>query len=129
MKRLAFFAVVVGCTAVDVPRPTLVDANRANIPLVRLEDGRAVYLDKCTTCHTAIAPRDILAGDWPGHVTNMAERSKISAAEQAIIVDYLVTVAPPGQTPIPGITTTPTVGPAPMAPTAATPAADPAPAP
>ena len=107
MIRAVLLALVVTGCAADVPRPTSVDANRTNIPLARLEQGRAVYLDKCTRCHTPIGPRDVLAGDWPGHVANMAERSKISADEQQIIVDYLVTVAPPGQTPIPAGAKTP----------------------
>jgi cytochrome c5 len=85
------------CAGAEIPAPSVIDANRSGVALERLDRGRTVYLDKCTRCHTPIAPRDYSSGDWPGHVDEMTDRSKISHEEKELILAYLTTMSAPAK--------------------------------
>lgn len=91
---LLLVAVLTGaCAGADIPTPSVIDANRSGIALGRLERGRAVYLEKCTRCHSPVAPRDYSSNEWPGRVDEMTDRSKISQDEKQLILTYLTTMS------------------------------------
>lgn len=92
---LSIIAILGACAGADIPAPTAIDAKRSSVALDRLERGRAVYLDKCTRCHTAIAPREYTRDEWPGHVDEMTDRSKISQVEKELILAYLTAMSAP----------------------------------
>lgn len=94
MRGPLLLLVVGACAAAEVPQPTVLDANRTGIALEQLQQGRALYLDKCTRCHTAVGPKTIRGAEWPAHVAEMSERAKLTQADHDLIVRYLVTVAP-----------------------------------
>jgi mono/diheme cytochrome c family protein len=87
----------IGCAA-GIPHPTEAQVGRAQgrwpaTSLASLEQGRDLYLRRCSGCHTPIAPAARAAGDWPGLVEEMAERAKLGDDEQTLVVRYLVTAA------------------------------------
>lgn len=81
------------CATVDIPQPTLLDSQRTGIALADLAHGRALYLDKCTKCHTAVGPREHAPAAWPHLVADMAERAMLQPPEHELILNYLVTAA------------------------------------
>ncbi len=94
---LSIVLVLGACAGAEIPAPSLIDANRSGVALERLDRGRAAYLDKCTRCHTPIAPRDYSSAEWPGHVDEMTDRSKISQVEKDLIVAYLTAMGAPAK--------------------------------
>lgn len=95
---LALAVFTLAACGVDVPRATALDVARAaqtrpGTTLAELEQGRSLYLAKCTNCHRPIAPRSITPATWPAHVEEMRERARLSDDEHAAIVLYLTTLA------------------------------------
>lgn len=59
----------------------------------QLEAGRAIYIERCSSCHMPIDPATIAADEWPSHVAEMRERAKLGDDEVAQLERYLVTIA------------------------------------
>ncbi len=85
---------VTACTY-PPPQATAVDAQRANIALAELTEGRSLLIAKCTdsACHRTPLPQDARAAAWPHEVADMAERAKLDKRQQKLIEQYLVTLA------------------------------------
>lgn len=86
------------CATVYVPRPSLADAQRVaeqwpGTTVADLEQGRSLYLARCTRCHQPFEPREFPPEQWPREVTEMMKRSKLDATEAAGITRYLVTMS------------------------------------
>ena len=96
LAALAMMALWGGCAKSVLPMPTLALAQQADVPLAELQAGRHAYIAKCSSCHLAIAPADYTASEWPIHVDDMAERSKLSATQRDHIVRYVTAYAKPG---------------------------------
>lgn len=79
------------------PQVTAADAQRANIALAELTEGRALLIEKCSdsACHRTPLPQDHRASAWPHEVAQMVERANIDKREQKLIEQYLVTMASP----------------------------------
>lgn len=86
--------VLASCTY-PPPQATAADAQRANVALAELTEGRALLIEKCTdsACHRTPLPQDHLAAEWPSQVSQMVERAKIDPRQQRLIAQYLVTMA------------------------------------
>lgn len=79
--------------APGLPVAGALDAARAASTVEQLNAGRALYVAKCTGCHSAHPPADFAASEWPAHVADMRTDAKLQPDEEASITRYLVTFA------------------------------------
>lgn len=98
MKRLVAIALVAastlgGCARSSPPMVTATDAQRGNVELAELEQGRKLLIGKCTNCHRVPMPKDHAAGEWPKMLDEMATRANIDITQQKLIEKYLVTMS------------------------------------
>jgi hypothetical protein len=75
------------------PRATAADAQRANVNLAELEQGRTLLIQRCGKCHQPPMPKEFPAALWPEKVGDMAERAKIDAVQRGSIEQYLQTMS------------------------------------
>jgi cytochrome c5 len=54
-----------------------------------LTEGRKLYINKCSSCHSLYLPEQYNKTEWRKWVNNMAERSHISEEEKEKIYTYL----------------------------------------
>lgn len=90
---------LVACARRVPPIATAADAERSQVPLAELEEGRKLVLGKCSRCHDTPLPSDHTAGEWPAMIGEMAERSKLVGGERTAIERYLVAMATRPATP------------------------------
>jgi cytochrome c5 len=90
MRWMLLFAI--GCTA-PPPHATAADAQRANVALAELQDGRALLIKKCDNCHRAPQPADRRAAEWPKQVAEMTERANVDPRQAKLITLYLVALS------------------------------------
>ncbi len=90
---------VVGCTAA-LPHATEADALRVsaqfpNLTVQRLEQGRALYVERCAGCHQLREPATATPLAWPGFVAEMQNDHGVHLTrdEEQGIVQYLVSVS------------------------------------
>lgn len=93
MKRLALLVVLAACARHSPPHATAADAERANVELAELQQGRKLLLAKCAGCHKTPLPHDHASAAWPRYMDEMAPKAKLDAAQRALIEQYLVTMA------------------------------------
>ncbi len=93
MKRIACFVILAACARHSPPHATAKDAERANLELAQLEQGRTLLLAKCAGCHNTPLPRDHAPAEWPRYMDEMAPKAKLDAAQRALIEQYLITMA------------------------------------
>jgi len=97
LSPLAFVLALVGaasCARRVPPAVTAADAQRAQLPLAELDQGRTLTIRKCGRCHDTPMPSDHTAADWPELIGEMAERSKLEGDERTTIMRYLVAMTP-----------------------------------
>jgi cytochrome c5 len=90
---LALAAGGAGCGRQLPPLATSADAQRANVELASLQEGRTLVLRKCGGCHRPPLPRAHPAAEWPGKIDEMAERSNLDLAQRRTIEQYLIVMA------------------------------------
>ena len=94
MRRIAALAVLlVACARPTPPLVTSMDAQRSNIELVELQQGRKLLLGKCTNCHRAPMPSMHTAAEWPAKLDEMAARASLDFSQRSLIEKYLVTMS------------------------------------
>jgi mono/diheme cytochrome c family protein len=86
------------CAGATLPPVSASDAARASVRWpgtdhAQLDAGRAIYLERCSSCHVPVDPASIAADEWPEHVAEMRERAKLGDDEVAKVERYLVTIA------------------------------------
>ncbi len=81
------------CARSSPPMVTATDAQRGNVELAELEQGRKLLIGKCTNCHRVPMPNEHAAGEWPKMLDEMAARSNLDMTQQKLIEKYLVTMA------------------------------------
>lgn len=81
---------VVGCAGTLIPRISSTDAARAGTTTERLEEGRRLYVAKCTGCHAPLAPSDRTAADWRREVHAMVDIANIDPESTELVIDFLV---------------------------------------
>ena len=75
------------------PKATPADAQRANVQLAELQDGRTLMVRKCGGCHAPPLPGDHSSGEWPSKLDEMADRSKLDLKQRYLIQQYFVVMA------------------------------------
>lgn len=51
--------------------------------------GRALYIDKCGSCHRAFPAHSYTDSQWPGVVEDMAGEAELTDEETAVILSFL----------------------------------------
>jgi mono/diheme cytochrome c family protein len=99
MKKINFFLFVVfllialSCEKNTVNSdalyvPTSSDAT-SNATLAELQQGRALYIDNCGSCHGLYSPDDFSASRWGNIMSDMAPQTSMSASETALVKKYV----------------------------------------
>ncbi len=91
MLRLSLL-LLIGCAA-PPPHATAMDAERGNVSLAELQEGRGLLLRKCGGCHRTPLPTEHTSAEWPVMLDEMAERSKLDAQQRKKLERYLVVMA------------------------------------
>lgn len=101
LRRLAFVVLLVMIVAVAAcarrmpPRATAMDAERANVSVADLEQGRSLLVAKCgSRCHKAPLPADKRADEWPKALDEMSVRANLDASQRHSIEQYLLAMSP-----------------------------------
>lgn len=86
------------CARIQMPAVSPADADHASSrwPGTSVDDlnqGRQLYIARCASCHQPVPPADVPAAEWPGHVAEMKERSKLDDHQADLVVRYLVTMS------------------------------------
>ncbi len=84
--------VLAGCR-VTPPRATAVDAQRGNVELAQLQEGRALMVTKCGNCHAPPMPKDHRESEWPAKLDEMAARANLDSRQRFLIQQYFVVMA------------------------------------
>jgi nitrate/TMAO reductase-like tetraheme cytochrome c subunit len=92
MTRIALVMLVACATP---PQVTALDAQRANVALGDLRQGRMLLMAKCGGCHTVPVPDEQTAAAWPGKLDDMTARAGLSPVQHDLILLYLVVKARP----------------------------------
>jgi mono/diheme cytochrome c family protein len=69
--------------------PVFLSAAKTSTPTAALEEGRKLYMTRCTQCHDLEMLDSRTASAWKSEVSSMARRAKIDDAQQNTIVQYL----------------------------------------
>lgn len=59
-----------------------------------LNEGRALYVRNCGSCHSLYIPNDFSEEAWEAYIEKMQNRAKISDSEKALILQYLTSYKP-----------------------------------
>jgi mono/diheme cytochrome c family protein len=83
-----------------LPQPAASDATTAQqrwpeATLADLQDGRALYVQRCSGCHTLKSPSSVLADAWPSKIAKMEREHdvRLAASEARLIERYLYAVS------------------------------------
>ncbi len=82
-----------GACGMSPPKATPADAQRGNVQLAELQDGRMLMVRKCGGCHAPPLPGEHAAGEWPAKLDEMADRSKLDPKQRYLIQQYFVVMA------------------------------------
>ena len=73
------------------PHATALDAQRANVELGQLEEGRSLVVAKCgSRCHKPPLPTDHVRADWPKTLDVMGPRANLTPQDRHLIEQYMV---------------------------------------
>jgi hypothetical protein len=63
--------------------------------MAQLQEGRALYVEKCASCHALKTPNAVPADRWPGEIARMRTQHgvRLSDAEATTMERYLWSVA------------------------------------
>ncbi|MFZ4523612.1 MAG: c-type cytochrome [Bacteroidales bacterium] len=70
--------------------PTLEVANRKNMDLNNLNEGRQLYTGHCGSCHRLHLPGEFGEQAWRSFTNSMQPRAKITDDEKRLILDYIL---------------------------------------
>jgi cytochrome c5 len=103
MRRALLIALSIGslavaCARVQMPHATPADAARGGarfpgVTVSELEQGRSLYVSKCSACHQPVEPTRLRPEEWPGHVEEMRGRAHLDAEQARLVEQYLVTMS------------------------------------
>jgi mono/diheme cytochrome c family protein len=86
-----------GCAG-QIPPPMDADALRAQerwpgTTVAELTQGRSLYIDHCSGCHSLYRPASQPAREWAAIVTEMADRAKLDTDRSHAVIRYLTAMA------------------------------------
>jgi hypothetical protein len=85
-------ALAAACSAaLDHPTPRDAEWAQRAWPGTTVEDlaqGRALYVDKCSSCHNLHLPSEYAPEEWKGYVAYMVTEAKLTPEEQTAIARY-----------------------------------------
>ena len=86
---LLLLGVMAGCTNVETLAPPVAVLKGQSSSL---EAGRRIYLGECTSCHSAEPIRDYAVTRWPGILTDMARKTKLTPSQERDVRAYVAAV-------------------------------------
>ena len=87
-------AVIAAACGGAPPQATALDAQRANVALAELNEGRTLLVQKCgASCHKVPLPSEHSALEWPRKLDEMSTRAGLDVRQRSLIELYLVTMA------------------------------------
>ena len=92
------FLLVAACARIQMPTATPQDAQRASAQwpgttVSQLNEGRSLYIARCSSCHQPVQPEALDPDEWPEQIDEMKARSKLDDAQATLIERYLVTLS------------------------------------
>lgn len=99
MKRLVigFIAILaVGACVSPVPVPTEAQLSVAqqrwpSASLADLQEGRQLYVRRCSSCHNLHLPTEYTAEEWPAIIAEMGqEYARIDKDQQGLVLRYVI---------------------------------------
>ncbi|CAN5896715.1 hypothetical protein BH11MYX2_BH11MYX2_24050 [soil metagenome] len=90
MRAVVLLVLVAAC-GVPPPVVSAADAQRANVELAELQQGRQIVVTKCSGCHDAPLP----SGPWRKNIDEMSNKAKLSGGERRLLVQYMEVMAQP----------------------------------
>ena len=90
LALLLLLGVFTGCANLETIAPPVAMLKGSH---ASLEAGRRIYLDQCTTCHTAEPIRDYAACRWPGILDEMSPKAKLTPSQERDVRLYVATVS------------------------------------
>jgi hypothetical protein len=90
---LVLAVVVPACAPHSPPQVTAADAERGNVELAELQQGRKLLLGKCAGCHRTPMPADHTPSEWPTKLAEMAGRANLDGTQTRLIEKYLVVMS------------------------------------
>ncbi len=92
------WVLLVASCAGQVPHATPQQTERAalqwpGVTLVSLEQGRMLYIQKCSGCHNLRTPAKYSSQRWPTLMEKMSKRAKLTEDQKQAILRYVVSVA------------------------------------
>jgi mono/diheme cytochrome c family protein len=75
--------------------PTTTDAERSQVPLDTLMQGRLLYIRNCGSCHNLYLPQQYTRTQWKEIVARMQKPAKITNQQAHTIYQYLSVKAKP----------------------------------
>ena len=80
---------VPACVSLDTVAPPVERVASARTSSSQLDQGRRIYLGKCTACHAAEPIRKYSAAEWDPIMVDMAKETNLTAEEDAAVRAYI----------------------------------------
>lgn len=95
VTALVAILAIVGCARRLPPHATALDAERSNVALAELEQGRSLVVSRCgSRCHKPPLPADHVSADWPRAINEMGPRANLTPHEHHLIEQYMLAMTP-----------------------------------
>jgi len=91
---LSFFNGCETANYVPLARPQMAADNsqRQDVDLIKLRQGRTLFVHRCIECHTLPPVWKYSREDWPEIVNDMSHRSSLKPAEREAVLAYILAV-------------------------------------
>src|SRR5437660_6441743 len=74
------------------PQMTAANSRRQDVDLVRLRQGRTLFVHRCIECHTLPPLWHYTSKDWTEIVNSMSHRASLKPAERDAVIAYILAV-------------------------------------
>lgn len=90
-------ALALGAGCASLPRASAETAVRAQarwpgVTLAQLEQGRAVYVQRCAGCHALPLPDSRTEQQWQAVLDEMGDEAKLTSAERVLVERFILSV-------------------------------------
>jgi hypothetical protein len=91
---IGLIACLAGCAA-TLPLLTQDDAQRAvrrwpDATLQNLNQGRDLYIDRCSGCHSLHPPDEYSEANWRLEIERMKTRARLTESQKELVLRYLI---------------------------------------